>query len=232
MTQTNKDTRPIQLLSYAYFAMALVEIIAEGIKYKPLILFSRIALPILLMTIYRLKSKKPKFLFYLLMVLLLISNVFFANESPTIFHAAILIFILHRITLIVLVFQLIPKKNYLYILLATFPFLVIFFYLISVTNEISDSQFNVLILQSILTSVLSGIALSSYLVSDNRQNSWLLISALILIGLRFIIFIEEYFLYDLSSPIYRPIIVLLYVFASFTFYKFVIAAETNETNPA
>jgi len=232
MTLTNHDTKSTELLSYLYFAMALLEIIAEEIQFVPLILFSRIAPPILLSTLYRLKSKKQKPLFYILMLLLLLSTVLFANKNPILFQMGIVLFIVHRIAMIFLVFQLTTFKNYLYILLATFPFLLIFFYLISITNEMTNLQFNILILQSVLISLLSGLALSNYLIADNRQNSWLLISTLLLIGLRFIVFIEEYFLTDMSMPIYRPMAALLNIFAFYTFYKYVIAAETNETVPS
>jgi len=228
MTSINKDTKLMERLSYSYFSIGLVEIIAESMSYQPLILFTRIAAPFFLITLYFLKSIKQNAVFYALMVLLLISNVLFASKAPYALQIAVITFLFHRIAMIVLVFQSIASKNYLYILLATFPFLLIFFYLISVTNELTDIQINVLIFQSILISILSGMALSSYLVSENRQNSWLLISTLLLIGLRFIVFIEQYFLSDLSLPIYRPMAVLLNIFAFFTFYKFVIAAEANE----
>jgi len=100
--------------------------------------------------------------------------------------------------------------------------------LISVTNEISTNNYNLPIFQSILISITSGVALSSYIVDDNRQNSWLLISILLFIGIRFMLFIQSYYLTDLTLPVINPIIIILNVFAYFTFYKFVIEAEVTD----
>jgi hypothetical protein len=46
-----------------------------------------------------------------------------------------------------------------------------------------------------------------------------------MIGLRFIVFIEKYYLSEDLFTVFRPISVLLNAFAFFTFYKFVIASE-------
>jgi hypothetical protein len=81
---------------------------------------------------------------------------------------------------------------------------------------------------NILTSVLGGLAVSNYIVDDNRQNSWLLISVLLFIGLRFMLFIQSFYLTDLTLPVIKPIIITLNIFAYFTLYKFVIEAEKNE----
>ena len=50
------------------------------------------------------------------------------------------------------------------------------------------------------------------------------------IGLRFIVFVEKYYLPNDELNVFRPMETLLTVFGFFTFYKFVIAAEKNNGN--
>lgn len=116
----------------------------------------------------------------------------------------------------------------MYLSIVSLAFLLIFLYLFSTTSETSYVDFKFLMLQNILTSVLGGIAVSSYMIDDNRKNSWLLISILLFIGLRFMLFIQSFYLTDLTLPVIKPIIITLNIFAYFTLYKFVIEAEKNE----
>ena len=231
MLNANNIEKPntTQYLNFAYFGLAFLQIIAEFTVYSNVAIFIRIALPLLLIALYYINSKEKNNMFYIIAALLLISNVLFFYVGTVLFFYGILTFILLRIVALALVFKLTKQKNYLHIVVASFPFLLIFFYLISATNEIADYEFNLLILQSILISLLGGISISNYFKNDNRQNSWLLISTLLFIGLRFIVFIERYFVSNLSqTDIYRPIAIVLNVFAFYTFYKYVIAAESED----
>ncbi len=220
----------INSLIIVYFAIATLDIISEYLLYQPLIVFSRIASILILIALYAIKSTNRNVIFYFILFFLLISNIFFSINNPNIFFVGIITFIVQRILAIFLILKLHPEKNYLQILIGTFPFLLVFFYLISVTNEISDMNLNILILQSLLISILGGISLTSYLKYNTREHSWLLISTLLMIGLRFIVFIEKYYLGEDLFNIFRPISVLLNAFAFFTFYKFVIAAEKANKN--
>ena len=231
MLKTNniEKLKSTQYLNVAYFGLAFLQIIVEFTVYSNVAIFIRVALPFLLMALYHISSKDKNVLFYITIVLLLISNVLFYFVGTVLFFYGILSFILMRMVALVLIFKLTKHKNYLYIVVASFPFLLIFFYLISAKNEIADYEFNMLIFQSILISLLGGISISNYFISDNRQNSWLLISTLLFIGLRFIVFIERYFVSNLSeTDVYRPIAIILNVFAFYTFYKYIIAAESED----
>lgn len=213
-----------------YFTIATVAVFANVFSYELLFTFSRILLPILLLTLYYLKSQIKNRIFYIIISLFLITTILFITENSQLFLYGIFAFIIHRVFVIYLILKLTSKNNYLLILLATFPFLLIFFYLIYEINEGSMLNYNILIIQSILISIIGGISLSNYIKEDNRQNSWLLISTLLFIGLRFIIFIEKYYLSNEVLNVFRPMETFLTVFGFFTFYKFVIAAEKNNSN--
>ncbi len=215
-------------INIAYFVLAFAQIIAELFDFVNAARTLRIIIPLLLTVLYYIHSVKQNLFFYIVMALLLISNMFFYQTHASFFFYGLITFILLRIVTLVHIFRLSHHKNYLHIIVASFPFLLIFFYLISATNEISEYEFNLLIVQSILIASLGGVSVVNYLKDDNRENSWLLISTLLFVGLRFIIYIERYFISNLSLTIYIPIEIILNVFAFYTFYKYVIAAESNE----
>jgi hypothetical protein len=87
-----------------------------------------------------------------------------------------------------------------------------------------------LILQNILISVFAGISLSEYVMNDNKQNSILLISAMLFVMLQFAIFIEKYYLNNEYSYVLRPLSMALNGLAFYSFYKYVIEAEKSNNN--
>jgi hypothetical protein len=225
---TKKSNDLINILIIVYFTIALFEAVAELVLFTPLMLFSRIAIPVVLIMLYKVSSEKPSFWFYLVLTLFLFTNVlFFFKYSPFLLSGK-MICILQRILMLLLIFKLTSEKRYGYILLASVPFLLIFFYLNSITNGIAEVGFNSVIIQSIIISFIGGISLAAYLKIDNRQNSWLLISTLLFIGLQFVAFIERYYSSIISLSVFSPIGVVLNTFGFFTFYKFVIAAEKHD----
>ncbi|MBL0012381.1 MAG: hypothetical protein IPP30_01050 [Flavobacterium sp.] len=217
------------VLNISYFALAGMEFLAEIFAVASLSMITRLCLPLILGLLYFSLSTKQNRFFYLLLLLLVLSNTFFFFRNSPVFFYGIVAFILLRIVSLVIILKETKDNNYLHIIVASFPFLVIFFYLISITNEITDIEFNTLILQSILISILAGVSITNYFKDENRQHSWLLISTLLFIGLRFIVFIERFVISDLSLIFNRPIAVILNTFAFYTFYKFVIEAEQNES---
>ena len=132
---------------------------------------------------------------------------------------------MHRILVIFLIIRLNQIKDYIPVLIATAPFLIVFFYLYFETPELTESSLIILVLQNILISVFAGISLSGYVMNDNKRNSILLISALLFVMLQFSVFIEKYFLNYEYSEILRPLSMTLNGMAFYSFYRYVIEAE-------
>lgn len=229
MVLSDQHTR-VKVLTSAYFLMIFVEIAASLIDYQPLIFAAHVALPILLLGLYFTEFKIKSKLMLALLILQIISNVYFFFATTNLYVYTLVSFILLRVLSLILVFKNTTERNYLHILTGSFPFLLIFFYLASVTSDVSDFEFDILILQNILISILGGLSVVNYLKNDNRTHSLLLISTLLYIGLRFIVFIEHYFLDEQANLIYKPFEIILSSLATFSFYKFVLTA--NETNHA
>ena len=222
----NNDKTLITVISSFYFIIALYEILAYFI-FNEIVVFSTISIPVLLIGLYFMSSAKRNVLFFGVLFFLLLENLclLFCDAK---LYVGVICSTIQKIVLIILIFKLVKERNYLYLSIVSIVFLLIFLYLFSPTHEPSYVDFKFLMKHNILTSVLGGLAVSNYIVDDNRQNSWLLISVLLFIGLRFMLFIQSFYLTDLTLPVIKPIIITLNIFAYFTLYKFVIEAEKNE----
>ncbi len=224
--------RKVNVITAAYFLVAGVEIMAELFQYTPLIIVFKPLMPAVLMLLYLVTSRRRNILFFAAMSLSLLTNLLFIPDSREILFYGVIAFMLHRIAAIVLVVQLLKPRDYVPLGIGMIPFLLIFFYLLAITPDIPSNSFLLLIVQNILISVFGGIALANYMMHDNRRNSWLLICSLLFVALQFIVFLEKYYLNDLSPLIFRPIAMGLNAFAFYTFYEFVIATEQSDHNGA
>jgi hypothetical protein len=217
-------------LNIFYFVIVGVQVLTELFNITQLSLGCRFFGPLTLGLLYNSATKRNNFFFYLLLAFHLGSNILFYFKDSFLFLLGVYSFMCLRVIALYIIFVQTKKNSALHIFATSFPFLVIFFYLISVTNDISNYEFNPLVAQSMLISVLAGISVSNYLKDDNRAHSWLLISTLLFIGLRFIVFIERFVVDSLAFSYNRPIGAVLSSFAFFTFYKYMIAVECDEDN--
>lgn len=226
--QIKNKVNQVNVFILLYFATTFIELASGFFGFRPLVLLCRIAAPFLLIAIYRLNAIRVNPMVYTLFGLLLMTNVlFFYKESPY-FSIALVISVVQRLVMLLIVFQTMMQLRYVTAFLASIPFLAIFYYLNSITSEFTLFEFNTLFFQSILISLLGGLSVSGYLRNDNRQNSWLLISILLFVGLQFVLFIERYFFTVISLRVFGLIGAVLNAVGFFTFYKFVNAAEKEK----
>lgn len=227
-----KDKKSTRLFTILYFAIGIAGVLGEWLKIESLNYLAKAIVPLFLMLMYWVNSKERNMLFFLIMLLSLATNVFLVSRAQNIMTMAMIIFMVHRIIMIYYVFIIQQIKDLIPMILGMIPFLIIYFYLFLIT-EIPESSFFILIVQNLLASIWAGIAVSSYFMSDNKANMWLLISGLMFAFMHFAFFIERIFLKDSSITIFGPIIMLVIVFAYFTFYKYVLSSEVlNRQNSA
>ena len=220
----------IYTLTICYFVIAFFEVVAEYIVEKPIICTLKPVMPLILIVIYCIDSERRNLLFIFALLLSSLTNILFIPNTPTCLFYGVLVFTLHRIISIYLIFSLQKVIDYIPVIIATSPFLLIFFYLFSETVEIPQNSFCIIIAQNILISLFAGIALSSYVMNDNKRNSILLISALLFVMLQFVIFVEKYFLTNEFEELFRPMAMTLNALAFFSFYKYVVTAEESNNN--
>lgn len=116
-------------------------------------------------------------------------------------------------------------KDFVPILIAIIPFIFIFSYLLSISDEIPKGSYYPLVVQNILVSILAGVILSNYFMNESNNTPWLSIFGLLSTALYFTVFIEKCFLSNLPPTYFRPLGMILYVTSYYAFYKFVIDAE-------
>ncbi len=220
----------VKTLTFCYFLVAAFEIIAEYVIAKSFICALKPLITLILIVIYCLKSDEKSKLFILVLGLSLLTNILFIPNTPTSLFYALVVFSIHRILAIYLIFSLQKIKDFIPVVIATAPFLLIFFYLFMETPDIPEQSYYLLVIQNVLISLFAGISLSSYVLDDNKQNSILLISALLFVILQFSVFIEKYFLTNEYQELFRPLAMTFNSLAFFTFYKYVINAEKSAHN--
>lgn len=225
-----KKDNILKSLTLGYFIIAFFEVISEYLAYTPFICSLKPLIPLLLTGIYLINSEKKNPTFVIVLLLSMVVNILFIPNTPICLYYALIIFTIHRIVVIYLILKLQKVKDFIPIIIATTPFLLIFFYLFIETNEIPANSFHLLILQNILISLFAGIALSSYVMNDNKQNSVLLISVLLFVMLQFSVFIEKYFLINEFQKLFRPLAMTFNTLAFFSLYKYVMIAEKSNYN--
>lgn len=230
MTLMQKKSNILGMLTVLYFAIAFFEVIAEYLVNEPTICTLKPVLPLLLILLYCIASEKRNVILITALILSCITNILFIPNTPTYLFYGVMVFTVHRILVIYLIITHQKLKDYIPIIIATAPFLLIFFYLFSETLDIPENSIYIIIFQNLLISLFAGIALSSYVMNDNKQNSILLISALLFVMLQFVVFIEKYFLVNEFEELFRPLAMTLNALAFFSFYKYIVTAENSTHN--
>ena len=168
--------KKIQLLTVIYFLVASLEVIAEMFAYKPVIVFAKPLISLVLILIYLQSSVSKNALFVVAMTLSLITNLFLIPNTEDMLFYGIIAFLLHRLLVIYIVMALVKIRDFVPVLIATIPFLLIFFYLFFITEQIPENSFLIIVVSNLLISILGGIAVSNYVMKDTKSSSLLLLA--------------------------------------------------------
>jgi len=224
------ENRRVTVLAVLYFIVAIAEVVCELYAYTPLIYILKPMMPLVLMLLYYACSIMRRPLFFVIMCLSLITNILFIPDSETYLFYGLLVFLAHRILLLYFIIRILKISDFIPVIIATVPFLLVFFYLFMITNGIPENSFVVLIIQNVLISIICGIAVSHYVMQDSRRNSWLLQCGILFGLLHFIVFVEKFYLTGFSPVIFRPMAMGLNAFAFYAFYEFVMSTEKLNRN--
>ncbi|WP_338645213.1 hypothetical protein V5J73_09145 [Flavobacterium sp. KS-LB2] len=208
------------------FSFSIIEVLAELFSFKVILFAFRPLVAILLIYLYWVTSKERNVLFYMTVFFLLLTSIFILFESILFLILGLIGIFTHRILLIFYIIKLNKIKDFVPILIAIIPFVFIFSYLLSISDEIPKGSYYPLVAQNILVSILAGVILSNYFMNDSNNSPWLAIFGLLSTALYFTVFIEKCFLSNLPPTYFRPLAMILYVTSYYSFYRFVIDAET------
>ena len=226
-----KENNLEKLISVLFFTVVTVEVIAELFSYEPILFVFKPLISIVLMVLYWYASNQRNPLFFVTILFYLITNIFFIYDTETMLFLGLIAFFIHRLLMIYYIIKLIKLKDYIPLFIAMIPFMFFFFYLLSITGEITTRSYGILIVQNILISILAGIALSDYVMNNGKKDTtWLLIFGMLSVTQYFIVFIERYYLSDISPISFRPLAMILNSAVHYAFYKFVMAIERLNDN--
>ncbi|MEC4003802.1 hypothetical protein OX283_003975 [Flavobacterium sp. SUN052] len=213
-----------KIIVVIYFINAIIEVFAEFYSNKFLIYLTKPLIPFLLMVLYFCYSSKKQILFFIILFFSLITNLLFIPSNEKCLFYGVISFTFHRIFLLILIFKIVKIKDYVPFFLSTLPLLFIFFYLFA-ASDVPKNSYYLIVFHNLMAAVLGGVAISNYTMNDDKQNSLLLISVLLFLGLQLVVYIEKYYLTELHSQYLRPLAMTLNILAFFVFYKFVIESE-------
>lgn len=226
-----KNTNLEKLILVLFFTVVTVEIVAEIFSYEPIVFVFKPLISIVLMLLYWNTSHQRNSLFFVTILSYLITNIFFIYNTETMLFLGLIAFFIHRLLMIYYIIKLTRIKDYFPLFIAMIPFMFFFFYLLSITNVSTTRSYGILIIQNILISILAGITLSDYVMNDGKKNNtWLFILGLLALTQYFIVFIEKYYLSDLSPISFRPLAMILNAAVHYAFYKFVRTIEKLNYN--
>ncbi len=228
----NKENNLKKIISVLFFTVVTVEVTAELFSYDPILFIFKPLISIVLMLLYWNTSNQKNPLFFFAISFSLITNVFFIYDTETMLFLGLIAFFIHRLLMIHYIVKLIKLKDYIPLFLAMIPFMFFFFYLLSITSELTARSYGILIVQNILVSIIAGITLSDYVMNNGKKNdtAWLLIFGLLSVTQYFIVFVEKYYLSDMSPISFRPLAMILNSSVYYAFYKFVMVIENLNDN--
>jgi hypothetical protein len=231
MSIFNKGNSLENLFITLYFTVATVEVIAELFPYKAFIFVFKPLISIVLMVLYWNTSNQRNPLFFWIILFSLITNGFFIYDTETMLFLGLIAFFIHRLLMIYFIIKSIKLKDFIPLFIAMIPFIFFFFYLLSITSELTSRSYGILIIQNILISIIAGIALSDYVMNSGKKDTTsLFIFGVLSVTQYFIVFIEKYYLLDLSPISFRPIAMILNTAVYYAFYKYVMSIERLNDN--
>lgn len=217
-------------LTVMFLIIMVIEATAELFSNKLLIFIFKPLLSIGIMALYWNASKRKDSIFFVVLSLSLITNLLFISSSENLLFVGLVVFLIHRLLLISYVIRIIKLKDFIPLFIAIVPFLFVFSYLLSISNEIQMKSYWILLIQNVLISLIGGLALLEYILNYSKMSSWFLIFGLLSVTQYFIVFIEKYYLSNLAPIAFRPLAMVLNASVYYAFYRFVVDAENANAN--
>ena len=216
------NSTEIQLLSTLYFVIALTEVIAEFYASDFFIsVFKPMLIPVLVLIYWKSSTTINNF-FITALFFAFLANIFFISKDHNSLLLGAIFFGFYRILVIYIVIKTVEVKSYLPIILGCIPFIAIFTYVTILTMDELGAGLYIYTVQVVFITFLGGFSLANYILQNNKTNYWLLMSTLLFTIIQFTFIIK---LYYLSILIFQPLAMILYTFAQYFLYKFIIFSE-------
>jgi hypothetical protein len=219
LSSQNNQSKFVTIL---YFGTAFGLVLAEFYKLTNVVFVLKPILIPSLMVLYLATIKNKNYWYLGALFFAFGSNVFLLFSDQKLLLFGLLFFLFYRIASIITILKISDKMFILPTILGTIPFLIIFSYLLNIVMSPSNPNFYPSVVNGIFISIFSGMGLSNYILNDNKQNSWLIISTLLFTFLVFLFMFQNFYI---KNDLFKPSSALIFAMAHFAFYKFVYEAE-------
>ncbi len=212
----------VQAVVWLYFAIGAVEVFAEFLNDKQLVMCSKPFLMPTLAALYLLTSKKKSLWFLTALLFTWTANMLFISEDFNFIITGTLFFTAYRILMIYIVIRLVRMPGVFPLLIGCLPFFFIYLFVVNLTYEELEEGFWLFVFQGIFTIIFGGLSLGNYIFKSNKANTYLLISTMLFTFTQFLFVIR---LFYSTLNIFQPLAMLLYVAGQFMLYKFIMIEE-------
>lgn len=221
---------PQLLFTLAFVIVVIIVLYGEYNSNQTIVFITKPLITILIGILYWTQSsiKNPIFIWSLFFCL--VSSIFFIVDESIMLVWGVTIFAIHRLIMILFLIKLLKVKNFFPVALASLPILFIFFYLVHINIDLNNIMLLVFSVNNILLSIFGGIIIANYMMKEDNNNTWLLISALMFIALQLIVYIEKFYLTEFSPRILRPTAIIFFSLSVFTLFKGVLSQERLDSN--
>ncbi|MEN9335269.1 MAG: hypothetical protein RLZZ500_256 [Bacteroidota bacterium] len=218
------------LLIYLIFLISTLEVIAEYFENVTLIWWTKpLILPILLWY-YLQRTTKFLPLYGGALVVNWLANIAFILPSQWTTFCALLLFVLHRIIILVQIGRNENQRGVgiVPVLLGSAPFMILFLSVINLSyTEIGESDLYIILFQSILMSIFGGLSFGSFYLIGDKSSKMLFMSALYFALNLFVLGVKMYYL-DLL--ILKPLSMVFFVLGHFFLVKYMLFVENEFKN--
>lgn len=204
-----------------YFFMALIEIVAEYSLSTFFVLITKPFLMPLLLIMYLIKRRKPNLIYITSLLFAWLSGVFLMFTHYQFVLIGTFFSLLFFGAIVYLVYTISRISNVIFFVICCAPFLLGYLFFIVMANEQLENIYYLFVLQSICMIFLGGFASSGYILHPNRSNTYLFISITLFIVSQLVLILKP----RVSIHFYQPIQTMLYVFAQYIFYEYVVFEE-------
>lgn len=221
----SKKNKWFAILTFVFIGIVIIDLFGEYLGNKQIVSVAKPLISIVLLFIYWINSCERDMLFIVTLLFGLLSTVLFIPNDMTIILWGVAAFAVHRLFLILFLLRILHTRDYVPIVIASLPVLIIFFYLLSITTNLNIITMILFSVNNILISFFCGTVISNYFMKMENKNPWLLISALMFVALQLIVYIEKFYLLEFSPRILRPTAVFFLAMALFTLVRGVLSQE-------
>lgn len=210
-------------LKVAFFLFSFIEIVGEFYNNDSVISFSKPFLMPILVVLYWLLSKVKSTLYIVALVVNWLANLFFISKDFHFVFIASLLFMFHRILIVVKIYKDVKAPSLFPVVVGALPFLFLFLSLINMVYDSMDNNSLIMsICQSVFMTLMGGIALGNYILKNDECSKLLLISSLFFAINLFVLGVKFYYL---DFDFLKPISMGFFVIGQFVLCQFVVLSE-------